>query len=518
MSLLKRTSRAYVWGQAGRFAEVCLFFGFSLLLARVLGPRAYGIYSLGLSTAGLCAFVTLFGITPETLGKFVPESSATGGPGSVRLLLRKLLAVRGYAVLGAVVVGYVLSRLPFGQSHLQFLEGAVGCVLLVFAVRSFYDLLVGFSGALLELRHVVAAKILAGVTAPIVFLAFLITKHASVRDALIATAIGYLLGVAILFVPWLRPHDGLPPSYKQGAVPLRRILEFGFFAWTVNFFIFVLSDNTDVLLVGWVLGNATSVGYYAVGAKIVFRLVTLVLGWVPLIALASMSQAHIEGGAEKMAAVMQAQWKLSMLSLVGPLALLYCFAGPIVSVLFSPSYLPSVRVVRILCFLMIFSATCGFDLHSGVLYVLNRERLVSCIMGGAALFNILLEIHLVRKMGIDGAAWATGVSYLLLSITMTIVSAMFVPLRIPWLFNLKILAAASIAVVSTHWLNPDSLGQLVVACGSWAAAFLIGLALLKPLAVADSLHLSKISPRLGLLARRLFVHEAAGLEGGDFTW
>ena len=516
MSLLQRTSRAYIWGQIGKLAEACLFFGFSLLLARELGPSAFGIYSLALSAAGLLGFITLLGLAPETFGRFVPDLASKGGPGAVRTLLRKLLVVRSLTVIVTVVAAALFSLTLFGQDHLKFLGGTLACLLFVFGVRGFYDLLVGYPGALLELKSVAVAKVLAGLSAPLLFLAFLFFKHSSANHALFATAVGYLLGAVWLAVPWLR-RDPANPAPGQ-SIALSSILRFGLFAWMVNFFIVVLSDNSDVLLVGWLLGNPALVGFYAVGAKLVFRLVTLVLGWVPLFAVASVNQAYLEGGPEKMALMVRAQWELSMLSTAAPLALLFCFADPIIRVLFSPTYLPSVHVVRILSALMTASAGCGFILHSGILYVLNRERLACGIIGGAAVFNILLEIYLVRRIGIDGAAWATGISYLLLSLTSAIVSGWFVRLQVPWQFNLKVLAAASVAILSTRWLNPYSVLQLLGACSLWVAVFVAALALFKPLAIADSLHLRKLNPRLGLLAHRLFVSRAASIEGGQVSW
>jgi O-antigen/teichoic acid export membrane protein len=511
MSLLKRTSRAYAWGQIGRLAEACLFFVFSLLLARILGPRTYGIYSLAVSTAGLLGFLTLLGIVPETFGRFVPDLAATQGPHAVRVLLRKLLAVRGLTAVGTIIFAVVFSVTTFGQAHLKFLSGTLACVLLLFAVRGFYDLLVGYPGALLELKQVAIAKVLAGITAPLLFLMFVLVHRVSAGSALFITAISYLLGAIWLLVPWIRKEPE-PHLNASNSIALSQVLRFGFFVWMVNFFILVLSDNTDVLLVDWILGDATFVGYYAVGARLVFRLVTLVLGWVPLFAVASLNHGHLEGGPDKMALVMQAQWKLCMVSAVAPLALLYSFAEPIVRVLFSSSYLPSVHIVRILALLMMCSAACGFTLHSSILYVLNRERLACWVMGTGAVFNVLLEIYLVRRIGISGAAWATGISYLILSITLAIIGAKLLPLRTPWQFNLKVAGAAAVALVASYWLTPDSVWQLVGACSFWTAVFLFTLVLLKPLALADSRHLVNLNPWLGSLAETLFVSRARVLE------
>jgi O-antigen/teichoic acid export membrane protein len=516
MSFLKRTSGAYVWGQLGRLAEAALFFGFSLLLARSLGPRQYGVYALGLSAAGVCGFLTLLGLGPETFGKFVPELAAAGNLGNVRLLLKRLLVTRFLTVVAAVAAVYLVSRSDYVQSRLRFFEGSLAWILLVFAGRAFYDLLGGFHGALLDLRQVALAKTLAGVTAPLVFLLFAGGRGPSPEVAFLATAAGYLVGAFLLFRGWIRPAR--EPLAAARTIPFRRILQFGLFTWAVNFFIFVLSDNTDVLLVRWLLGDPASVGYYSVGARLVFRLVTLVMGWVPLFAVASISQANVEGGHDKIAALVQAQWKLTVITVVAPLALLWCFARPIIVLLFSPAYLPSVEVVRILCLLMICSAVCGLYLHSGILFVLNHERLASAIVGSTAVFNVALEIFLVREMGIKGAAWATGIAYIILSITTAAVSAVFVPLRIPWQFISKILFSVFVAALGTHWLAIGSLWELGIVGMVWTVIVGAALTLLKPLGANDSLHLTTISPRMGLLASKLFARGAATAEGRQAAW
>jgi O-antigen/teichoic acid export membrane protein len=232
------------------------------------------------------------------------------------------------------------------------------------------------------------------------------------------------------------------------------------------------------------------------------------MAWVPLIATATVSQAYLESGREGVASMIEGQWKVSVLSLVGPLAFLSCFAGPVVRLLFSTGYAPSVPVVRILCLFMICSALCGFATHVGILYVLDHVRLAAAVFGGTAAFNVASEIWLVRKMGITGAAYATGLSYLLLALATALASSSFIPLRIPWRFNLKVVGATLIAAGSTLWLAPISPGRFAGASLLWVTVFVITLGILKPLDEADSRRLCQLDPRLGLLAGKAFARGA----------
>ncbi len=508
MSLVSRVGRAVLWSQVGRVVEVLLFFLFSLFLARTLGPRSYGIYALGLSLATLCVFISLLGIGPETLGKFVPEMVTGNRWHRAVALLWKLLALRTAALALAVVILVVLKDSIAREFHLPWLVQYLGLVAIVFAVRSIYDLLTCFSSALLQLDQVALAKFLASVTTLSVFYLFFAVDRASVQSAFAATASGCLLGVIILGVPLLRWGCTKSNLGHGDEVPMRRILKFGFFAWLTNVFLFVLGDGADALLVGWLVKDPTSVGYYAVGSNLVFRVTGLLLGWVPLVSIPAFSNAYLQGGPTRLAAAADAQWKFIVLSLTVPLLLLFRYSGEIVTLFYSAHYLPSVPVMQILCALMFCAVLFGFSLQAGVLYTLDRERIVCAIVAAAALFNLVVGILLIKEFGIKGAAWATGLSFVFLSVLCAVTSSLFARLRFPWRFILKVVSAALIAVVFTLWLNPASLFTLAAACAASGLVFLFCLGLTKPLSLPDSASLRLVNPQLGSIAERFFVRAA----------
>ncbi len=517
MSRASQVGRAILWSQLGRIAEVGLFFLFSLFLARTLGPQSYGIYALGLSVAALCGFLTLLGIGPETLGKFLPEVVARSREHGALALLQKLLVLRVGAIAGAVVIAFVCKDWIAREFRLPWLVGSLGLVLILFAVRSVYDLLTYFSSGLLELRRVALAKVIAALAALAIFLLFFLLDRVSVQSALAATAGGYAFGVILLAALVRRLGSAEPRAGPGEAVSLRRILQFGLFAWMTNFFLFVLSDGADVLLVSWLLKDPAAVGYYAVASKLVFRLTSLLLGWLPLVTIPAFSHAYLEGGAPGLAAAAQAQWKLVVLSLTAPLLLLFRYASEMITLFYSAAYSASVPVMQILCGLMACGAVFGFSLQTGILYALNRERLACAIVAAAALFNIVAGILLIQQLGMNGAAWATGLSFAFFSILSAAVGAFFVPLRVPWQFILKVVAAGLMAVVSTLWLHPASIAALGAACALWGIVFLFCLAILKPLSGADSASLRRVNPQLGSLAERLFMRADTAPEANPIT-
>jgi O-antigen/teichoic acid export membrane protein len=511
VSLAARVGSAIFWGQAGRLAEAAAFFLFSLLLARVLGPASYGLYALGTSLAGLCGFLALLGLGPETLGRFLPEIARGGRSDRVRRLLGNLLVVRVAAIL--IVAASVVSfrREIAGRIHFLPAVAPIALVLLLFAARSVLDLLTYFRSGLLDLRRVACAKVAAALAAPLLFLLFFAAHRASADAAWLATACGSAAGVLILAIPFLAAH---PSTGFADPLPLGRILAFGMFTWATNFFVYILGDNTDVLLLGWLLPDRAAIGYYAVGAKIVFSLTWLLVGWAPLVSIATFSEAWQHGGIPRLAALIEAQWKLTVMCVIPPLLLVVRYAREVVAIFYSPAYAPSAGVTRILGALMICAVVCGFSLPAGVLYALNRERVACAAVAGAAGFNVLAEIVLVRRIGIDGAAVATGLSFVLLAVVCAAAARALVPWRFPVRFITKVAASAVLGVASTLWLHPDSLLAFAGACALYGAVFLGCLALLKPLSGGDSAGLHRVNERLGGWAAKLFVDMRATVEEG----
>ncbi len=513
MSLTARVGRAIFWGQAGRVAEAGVFILFYLFLARVLGPTSYGFFAVGMSLAGVCVFFTLLGLGPETLGRFVPEVAAGGRRDRARRLLGMLLAVRAGAIVAAAGMLFLFSRNLGGRLHFPLASKSLALVLVVFAARSIFDLLTFFSAGMLDLKRVAAAKIIAAVVAPSVFL-FLWFRHVSgVNAAWFAMAGSSLAGITVLAVPFLA-RSAENDEVGTDALPLRRILVFGMFAWATNFFLYVLGDNMDVLLLGWLVPDRAAIGQYAVGAKIVFSLTTLLLGWVTLVSVASLSEAWQRGGVARLASIVEAQWKLGVLCLVAPLLLLLRFAREIVNIFYSPAYAPSVPVIQILCGLMICGVVCGFSIQGGILYTLDHERIACAAVGLVAVFNIVGEIFLVHRMGMMGAAWATGISYVLAAIVCTVAGAFFVPFHLPRKFIGRVALAAGIGVGSTLWLQPASVVSLLAACALCGGVFLGCLAVLKPLSGEDSAGLHRVNRKLGTWSERLFVNIRATVKEG----
>lgn len=94
--------------------------------------------------------------------------------------------------------------------------------------------------------------------------------------------------------------------------------------------------------------------------------------------------------------------------------ILIVFPEEVISFLFSEKYIAAAPVLSYLSIGMLFYALSLFN--SIVFNGLGKAKYMACCVGGIAILNLLLNIILIPIFGITGAALATMVSYILLSV------------------------------------------------------------------------------------------------------
>jgi O-antigen/teichoic acid export membrane protein len=505
MSLTGRAVKGFYWTQSGALAQVGLSFLLSLLLARYLGPSAYGVLAFGLSLISVCCLLALAGTSQETVGKFVPEAAAGRYSGGFREFVLHLLGVR---VLGIVALGLILfafsSPLERAAGMPRFGKYLVP-VLILFSLRSISDLFSSVFSGLLEMGVVAAAKALVPLAALILLVGAIWSVHRiSLREAFVALAGGQFLGLLTL----LAASGKLRRSGEAGssvAFGLRRVLMFGLFAWLAGFFIYVMNEQSDLLVLSFLLRDPEQVGWYAVGSSLVFRPLTVLLAGVTLCGIPILSEAYLRSGKEGLARVVTVLLKVIGTLLVPPMILLISFARELVVLLYSESYLQSVPVVRVLAILLGASGLLGYGVYAGALYALNRERMACAIFGISAAFGLLSSVALVKVFGMMGAAWATGLTVVLFSILSAVIGSAAAPAAWPWRFHGKILLASLLAAASAASLRPETMVKFTLGAALWLSVFIFCLSLLKPLECGEAEVFAEVSPRLGHLLQRFFA-------------
>jgi O-antigen/teichoic acid export membrane protein len=366
--------------------------GTTVLTARAFGPGGRGEYSL----ATLCVTIVV-ALGSLGLGAAAAYHAARGtwprplafGNATLLGLLVGLVLLAG----GACVVfagGVTFKGVPEAELGLALL--AVPFVLAVANIQSVYQGFRNFKQYnLITLGQAVLPLPLIGVA---------IFFGGGVRAAILATVIaGFVLFVAVL--ARARRSTGL--AWRLELPYVRALVSYGVRTHPANVLAF-LGYRLDVFLVDAFKG-AAAVGLYGAGVVIAEGL------WMPSQAVSTALFPTIAAETDESArrsltplVVRSTLWLTAILAVI-----LFFLASPLVDLLYATRFAASAGVVRILVpGIVLFSAArvVGNDIAAR-----GRPLANSVVAAVSVACNIALNVFLIPRYGIDGAAWASTASY-----------------------------------------------------------------------------------------------------------
>lgn len=261
---------------------------------------------------------------------------------------------------------------------------------------------------------------LAQAALPLLLIGIAISLGGGVRAAITATVVA----VVLLFAASIGyARRSTPISWGIDSAYVRALASYGLRVHPANVLGY-LGYRLDVFLVDGFKG-AAAVGLYGAGVVIAEGL------WMPSQAVSTalfptIAAADTESRRRSITplATRNTLW---LTGIVG--AIVFIAADPIVDLLYSSRFSASAGVVRILVPGIVFFAAARVVTND----IAARGRpLVNSIVGaGSVLFNVALNVVLIPRAGIDGAAWASTGSYSLLFLATIAVyrSVTGVPLR-----------------------------------------------------------------------------------------
>jgi O-antigen/teichoic acid export membrane protein len=486
--LAARFGNSFLWNYVSRVLEFGLRFLFASLLARQLGSHAYGVYGFAESVVGAATLFAALGYE-QAINNFIPRLG--DNLAAQRTLLRRLLGRR--IGLTTVVALGVIALYPLMQQLKDDIAVAVPAALPTFAALNIFNLLCYFLIARLDLRLVAASRVLVQL-ANLLGAGLLLAQGAGPAAIYFLSASTATIAVVILLF-YLRPF-----LYGPGAqLDLSRIDRFSLTLGLTNGLNYLLGQQSDVLLLGVLLGKGDEIGRYLLASKL-----TLMIGTGLLIGFEGVTQAalaeRVEAGVEALAHLWETLMKVTAALAVPFLGLVIVLASRLLA-LYGPSYNDAVGLLQLALGFALLSRLFGGGMNTATLYVLGYERFPLVVRVTSGLLNLLINIPLILTYGAAGAMLGTGLSGLLTAIPETILVIRLTGAHYPITFMTKIIAA-SVVCWAVGWLlqGPGILRLLLAGVG--ATSVLIGLlAVLKPLGPAEHLLLKRINPRLSSLFR-----------------
>lgn len=390
-----------------------------IVLAHALAPADLGIFSLIVNAAALGA-VAWYGWLGSASYRYSAAYRAAG-----RLSEMRALTIRAYTALAAALAVFLLLTRAVG------IDEATNLSVGLFAAAVFLTISLGPAQSLIELYRVDGARVpyvqgalLLGIGPLAVVLIAAWATDVTVEVVLWSQAViasGVFLVIALSWI------GGGQPSRGEGRKELRKFLVFGipFVGGLVCSWVLSVSDRYLIAA----LEGSHDVGTYTAG----YQLATAPFGFIYAAAVAPVEplsySAHEGGRPERAGTILGKTFVLFLVVATLGLILVAIAREELVRLLLGTAYGRSADVMPLTALgsALMFLAL----MRQQVLILMHRTRLAFVNLLVAAVINVLLNLLLIPRIGILGAAVASAAAYGLLLVAAVVTTKGRYPFPLP---------------------------------------------------------------------------------------
>ncbi len=407
--LLSRGALGSVAVQAG---GIGMTFASQVGLAHLLGAGAFGQYVYVVAWVNLLCVAGRMGLDLASL-RFIAEYVSQQQPGRLKGFVRHSVAWVGLvstliSVAGGGVMWYCFETLDHRLARAAWLG------LILIPVLSLQGL---FTAQLRAMKHSILCQLPRQVMSPsaivtMTFLAAVVTGQAT--GATTALSLNVLTNVVLTVLTGLVAFRYLRSKFDGAAVATEtRVWLSCSVSLLIVAIVQVVNLRLDVLMIGAMLGMKEA-GIYAAAAQLA-GLTTLGLVGVNMIAAPMIAELHAKRCRDAFQRYLtNASWMITLITI--PLAIFLICAGQWLLGLFGSDFTAGYSALGILVIGHAVSALAG---PVGFLAILTgHQREGAWILGIAAGMNMVLNVVLIPRYGLHGAAIATGVTTIVWNLAM----------------------------------------------------------------------------------------------------
>jgi len=408
--LIRKAARGGGIAFAGNIVDKGLRFPLEMLLARVLGAGDYGLYTLGYGVATIAGEVSMLGLPSGT----VRFGALYKGAGDIRRVKGTLSSALLMSALSSIAVGGLLFIFSPSLSKM-FDMPKLATVLRIFACAfPFYVITLMAGHAAGAFQAVKCQTAVTNICRPlanvaIVSIVFLLGYRllGAVCGFLISSAISALFGLYLLKRIFPDIVSKLKPSYE-----VRKLLRFSLPVLCAGFS-YVLLGYTDRLMLGYFRASK-DLGIYSAAATISQQagLITYSFSYIFCPIISDLYNRNQFGDLERLYKTVT-RWIVSLNVMI--LVLLILFSKEIMG-MFGPEFTSGWPVLAVLAAVHLLGYVAGGALVGYVLRMSGKQdiELINALVMVA--LNIALNLWLIPRYGILGAAMATGASYAVINV------------------------------------------------------------------------------------------------------
>ncbi len=381
-----------------------LAMGTGIVLARILDPDGYGVYSFSMAVVGLLAVFACLGM-PQYLVRMVATYSANGQHSLLKgLLSRANIIVFLISSILAVIVSYLVQNSVILSSvHSSPLLWAMFLlpVLSLSSIRA---------GSLQGLGHVALGKLPEEILRPVFFICLLFLMQAITGKIDSATTVLQLQLPAFLssfiFGAWFLTRKLQPESRSSRSQFLTKEWMKGAFPFVLLSGTTIVMQHTDTIMLG-IWRSEEELGLYRVASNTA-TLTSFSLTIFGAVAAPNIAKFHALSEIKSIQKIIAG---FSAISFLVALLVFLTFLGAggwILEMLFGSSYLPARSALWILSFGYLVS--CALGITGVALNMMGKATLTAKVFLVAACTNVILNWILIPQYGYVGASLASMVT------------------------------------------------------------------------------------------------------------
>lgn len=386
-TVVKNTFWLSVSNVGGRLIRMLII----MYAARVLGASEWGAFSYSMAIIAFLTILVDFGINNVATQELSQNNSDK--PVLISTIFRIKIVLLSLIVLGTVAFVPHLTKIESARAVLPILA----LVMAMDALRDF-----GFSIIRSEERMEKEALLFVLTNIAIVGFGFLTLYLSPTAESFAyAYAAGGGLGTILTGIA-LRSYW----KYLTVKIDFPRIKKIFSRAWPFGLSSLLggMMVNTDVVILGW-LKTSEAVGYYSSSQRIILLLYIIpgILASSIFPVISRLAKKDDEKVGRVLSASLRFIWIVSLPIMMGGVIL----ADNLIGFFFGAEYLPGVMAFRIL----VLSLGVNFSgmILASIIFVYNRhkELIIYSALGGVT--NVILDLILIPRWGIEGSALATSI-------------------------------------------------------------------------------------------------------------
>ena len=411
MNIKKNLVTGSLWIGFSLVITSLLTYLFRYVLTKTLSIEEYGLYYAIVTVFLLAIMFVDFGISPAFV-KYASEYIGKNRKKDIKLLILDYFKFKSktgliYIVL-TVLSARILTKYYFRDESAFLLFIAISVVYLITTI--FFNFLNSLFQAHQDGKNYALYEI-SKLIFQVIFLFIFIYFKMGIWSAVLSILIGPLMASLIFYYIYYTKYfpDFIKTRLEKNSELIRSVRSFAYANILFSIGGYILT-YTDTYMLTYVT-SLTEVGLYNVAVPTA-RLVMFFSGAVTIALMPLTSSLFAKKEFKLLRQLLNMIYKLSLLFFLPIGIVLVLYSDLVLKTIFSSEYLIAKTALQILTIGMLFNLF--FTINTNILNGVGKPKINYSVTAIGAILNIILNAILIPNYGINGAAFATSLSYLMM--------------------------------------------------------------------------------------------------------